>query len=135
MSFNSPANDSADSLPRESVAYLMSLNEVLDTTKFDHADVMLGETGIRITFESWTDIIGRGPGKNILGDQPRSRDFLETMIDHYNIRKMNSSKPIDMWEYNLYQDIEEDSPDVFLANGANAYAMFLQSAKVSYIGL
>ena len=124
---------SLDSLPREIVAYLMSFNDVLDTTKFEHADEILGENGIRVTFQTWADILVRGTGHETLGDTPRNFGFIEEIFDHYNLRSNETSDELYKYKYLLYDEKQIDSPDVFIFNAANAYSEFLQSKKVCFL--
>ena len=116
-----------DSLEREFAAYLMSLFEIIDTSKFQHADVELSDN-LRLTFLGWPDIISG----SALGDQNERRPkFIRTILDHYNLIEEGTSQPLNYPGMQCeVPEVEVDSPDVVVLNAANAYALFMQSEKV-----
>ena len=103
----------------------MSFHDYKDTTKFDKADVMLGN--VRLTFQAWQDILMMLQEEKGL---PRSETFIRKTMDHYNL--VNPHTSVGMFEERIRIDLEpeETSPDVFLLNSANAYALYLQTADV-----
>ena len=116
----------SDSLDREFTAYLMSFNGVIDTTKFQYADVMLEEAGVRVSFFAWQDLLMRGHMED-RSINLRGKAFLTEMMDHFNILKAGSSKDMNYPEIHVESPKKETSPDVFVLNAANAYALYMQS--------
>ena len=103
----------------------MSFHDYKDTTKFDHADVVLGE--VRVTFQAWQDIVMR---VSEALEVPREREFIEDIMNQFNLISPHTSLGVIDEELKIYLDPEETSPDVFLLNSANAYSLYLQTVDV-----
>lgn len=113
-----------DSISREFVGYLMSVFNEPDTSKFQQADVNLN--GLRITFQAWNDIIME------ISTQERNIEFVEELLNHYNVLRPGTSATIESRRYLTYLDeIEVDRPDVFFMSPAVAYSLFHQQTSVS----
>ena len=113
-----------DSLAREIIGYLMSIFHEADTSKFDHADLTVANDTIRISFQSWNDLIDSDSGV-------RNETFILEMLDHYNILAPHTSQPVVLEQYKVkLTDIELTRPDVFVMNPAIAYSLYKQSTKV-----
>jgi len=116
-----------DSLSREFVGYLMSVMGEPDTHKFESADQVLNTTGVRITFQSWQDLLMAGP-ETEGPENYRKPEFLKMMFDYYNLLSPGTSKPIDMQRVHLvFESTEQHAPDVFLHNPATSYALYRQT--------
>jgi len=107
----------------------MSTMGIPDTHKFENADQILNSTNVRLTFQSWQDIILAGShtisdGKGYI----RRKDVLQTFFDFYNLITPHSSSEVHISE--LHLDLappEPSAPDVFVMNPAMAYVLFKQS--------
>ena len=87
----------------------------------------LGKDSIRLTFQSWQDVILLQQGAS-----NRSGDFTETMLNHWNILGPGASTPLEFPKYRLsIPDTEVTRPDVFIMNPATAYSLFKQTEPVS----
>lgn len=121
-----------DSLSREFVGYMISIYGMPDTQKFEHSDSMLNKTRIRMTFQSWQDMLVLGPA--VEGDDNRrSEYFLKLTLDHFNLLEANTSAPLVDLALNLVDELnttELTAPDVFVMNPAAAYAIFQQTVEV-----
>ena len=106
----------------------MSIHDFKDTSKFEHADVFIGD--VRITFQSFQDIM-RYTDEDI--GKPRDKSFLKEMLDQYNIIEDRTSKGYHNEFLKIDLEPEETSPDIFLLNSANAYSLFLLSVEVCSI--
>ena len=108
----------------------MSLLEVLDTQKFEYADVEI--KGLRLSFLSWPDIVLAG----VIAKAPeyeRPIEFTKQIFDHYKIFPSSTSKPvvIDELRLNLTR-AETSSPDVVVMSPATAYSLYLQKTEVFF---
>ena len=122
-------------MAREVVGYLMSTMGIPDTHKFENADQILNTTNVRITFQSWQDIILAGPQTESDGEgYIRKKNVIKTILDFYNLISKGSSKEVIMNDLHLeLTPIEVSAPDVFVMNPAMAYVLFKQSSSVLFL--
>jgi len=118
-----------DSLAREFVGYLMSVMGDPDTHKFEYADQHLNNTNVRVTFQSWQDILMAGPMTD--GETHfRRPTFTKEVLDYYNLLAPGTSQPLEYPNIHLEKKkIETSAPDVFIFNPATAYCLYQQSEE------
>ena len=117
----------------------MSTMGIPDTHKFEHADQILNSTAVRITFQSWQDIIVPPVSSNHDGDIFRDPNLLARILNYYNLVHPNEqrSKDVEITQMRLYlSPPQTETPDVFIMNPAMAYVLYRQSSTViHYFGL
>lgn len=90
---------------------------------------VLGETGVRISFQSWQDIILSGPSTTRGKENFRYEQFIVTMLDHYNFLQKGTSTIVEDANVDLSLPALTGSPQVFIVNPAMAYALFKQTER------
>ena len=119
-------------MPRELAAYLLSQNDIGDTSKFEDFDMTLEKSGVRVTFLIWPYFMTIGSPEPI-GDAERDPEFIRTILDHYNLRKNGTSEDLYIENFRFTKEKETETPDIFFFNAANAYSLYLQTKVVSIL--
>ena len=93
------------------------------------ADQLIDGTDLRVSYEAWHDISN---GEHLVDPitKERSKEYIRTMLDQFNIRAANTSKIIEEPLMVCEVLFQEHRPNVLLFNAANAHALFNQKSRV-----
>ena len=110
---------------------------IADTHKFESANQILNTTGVRLTFQSWQDLVIPGKQTDVIGeDHIRRSKVVFNILNYFNLI-FPGEKKSKVVQYPEIQLVLKppllDTPDVFVMNPALAYSLFRQSIPVFFL--